>query len=37
LQLILIGRCNYILGIFKWKTEKAVWSGECIVMVVWIM
>ena len=24
LQLILIGRCNYILGIFKWKTEKAV-------------
>ena len=24
LQLILRGRCNYILGIFKWKTEKAV-------------
>jgi hypothetical protein len=37
LQLILIGRCKYILVIFKWKTEKVVWTGECIMVVVGIM
>ena len=34
LQLILIGRCYYILVIFKCKTERSVWSCQCAMMVV---
>ena len=37
LQLIFLGRCNYILVIFKCKTERAVWSGQWTMMVVRIM
>ena len=37
LQLIFIGRCTYIFVIFKCKTERVFWSGECIMVVVGIM
>ena len=36
LQLILRGRCYYIMVIFKCKTERVVWSGQYTMVVVGI-